>query len=161
MNLSEITKNYRFRPGMMQYNKAWLETEDAYVQLLLDSSRQEGIPLQELDTEDQDRKKRNKLKCHLCSFNITDEEMRIDVLGQVTHCRTNPGGFTYRFRCFRDAPGCSAIGTPVSEHTWFAGYVWQIACCRQCGEHLGWLFKGEDRFYGLIEGRVVTDDSSS
>jgi len=161
MNLSEIAKNYRFRAGLMHHSNHLLALKDSFPQILLDSSRLEGLPLQDIETEGPEGKKGNKLKCHVCGSIVTDEQMRIDVLGQTIHCRTNPGGFTYRFRCYMDAPGCSAMGMATTEHSWFMGYTWQIACCGQCGEHLGWLFKGNDRFYGLIEGRVVADDLPS
>jgi hypothetical protein len=159
MKLSENANYYRFWAGIMQYNAVAVEFDESPQQRLLDRSLIDVIPLKDIDTEDNKRKKRNRLKCHICSLIVTDEDMCIDVLGHNTHVRTNPGGFTYQFRCFRAAPGCSAIGTITSEHTWFAGYAWQIACCRQCGEHLGWLFRGNYRFYGLIQGRIVSDES--
>jgi hypothetical protein len=97
-----------------------------------------------------------KLVCHVCQSQITDESERIHIQGKNTHLRTNPAGFTYYFECFEDAPGCAVLGLPTMEHTWFNGYRWQICACKKCGEHLGWLFKGENRFFGLIQGRIIS-----
>ena len=76
--------------------------------------------------------------------------------GKISHFRTNPAGLSYGFDCFQAAPGCTVIGTPSTEHTWFDGYRWQISVCKQCGEHLGWRFKGESQFFGLIHGRIIS-----
>ena len=39
---------------------------------------------------------------------------------------------------------CDRIETkfeePTDEYTWFPPYSWTIASCRQCHEHLGWVF---------------------
>jgi hypothetical protein len=68
-------------------------------------------------------------------------------------------GVVFRIACFAVAPGCSAVGEPTTEFTWFPGFAWQVATCRRCREHLGWLFLGpDDRFHGLIEDRLVEAD---
>ena len=77
--------------------------------------------------------------------------------GQFIHYRTNPAGVTFEFGCYADAPGCSTLGEATTEHTWFPGYSWKLAVCQGCGEHLGWLFKGDDSFYGLIQDRLVSE----
>lgn len=99
---------------------------------------------------------RRKLRCAACGHTVTDESQRIAVSGSHTHHCTNPAGFTYDIGCFRAAPGCGQVGPQTAEHTWFAGYRWQIAVCGGCGEHLGWRFanSGGDQFYGLILGRL-------
>lgn len=104
--------------------------------------------------ETANREKR-ALICKACGHNITSDEERISVNGLHVHTRINPGGFEFTFNCFRNAPGCRQVGTPSYEHTWFAGYCWQIAVCAGCGEHLGWLFRNGPVFYGLIEDRLV------
>ena len=77
--------------------------------------------------------------------------------GNHIHSCTNPAGITYDFGCYRSAPGCAVVGPEVREHSWFAGYAWQIAVCGNCGEHMGWRFCGSDSFYGLVLGRLVEE----
>ena len=100
-------------------------------------------------------KEKRSLICKACGHDITSTGERISINGQHVHTRVNPGGFEYTFDCFREAPGCRQVGTPEYDHTWFAGYCWQIAVCGGCGEHLGWLFRHQGSFYGLIEDRLA------
>ena len=96
------------------------------------------------------------LVCHICHHVITEDTERINIQGKNSHYRTNPAGFSYGFDCFQAAPGCTVVGTPSTEHTWFDGYRWQISVCQQCGEQLGWRFEGESQFFGLIHGRIIS-----
>ena len=96
------------------------------------------------------------LHCKLCGHLITTENERTEANGQHLHTCRNPAGFEFTFGCFHQAPGCNAIGKASSEHSWFAGYSWQIAVCAGCGEHLGWLFCGEHEFFGLIVGKLTS-----
>lgn len=97
-----------------------------------------------------------RLCCHLCRHGITDRESALAVNGRQVHVRTNPAGVTFEFGCYDQAPGCSAVGTPTTGHSWFPGYAWQLAVCGGCGEHLGWRFRGEGGFFGLILERLVS-----
>jgi len=99
--------------------------------------------------------------CRACSSVITNRADRIEIQGSHAHRRTNPGGFSYDFGCFSDAPGCAVAGNMSREHTWFAGHAWQVATCAGCGEHLGWLFTGAASFFGLILARLAEDGSKS
>ena len=101
-----------------------------------------------------------KLLCRFCRLAVTDESERLAVAGEHAHTRSNPHGITFCFGCFAGAPGCVAIGAATLEHSWFAGCRWRIAVCRGCGEHLGWLFTGAHRFFGLILGRLVADSDT-
>lgn len=96
------------------------------------------------------------LLCRLCEHLITTESERTEVNGEHLHTCRNPAGFEFTFGCFRQAPGCNAIGKAAYEHTWFAGYSWQIAVCAGCGEHLGWCFRHSDVFFGLIIDKLVS-----
>lgn len=107
--------------------------------------------------QDTDTGKGKKLRCHSCENIVTDESQRISVENSHSHNRTNPSGIEYHFQCFGHAPGCSTIGTPTGEFTWFTGHKWQIAACNGCGEHLGWYFRGKSSFYGLITSRLISD----
>jgi hypothetical protein len=54
------------------------------------------------------------------------------------------------------------VGEPSEYYPWFPGYAWQIAVCRGCRAHLGWLFRAEgDVFFGLILNRLARDASKS
>ena len=49
------------------------------------------------------------------------------------------------------APGCRFEGEFTQEFTWFPGYAWRFAMCRQCLAHLGWEYRGAaSGFVGLI-----------
>jgi hypothetical protein len=96
-----------------------------------------------------------RLLCRACRADVTNTAQRIEIAGAHAHQRTNPAGISFDFGCFSDAPGCGQSGPAVSEHSWFPGYRWQVALCRGCREHLGWLFRGEGRFYGLVLDRLV------
>ncbi|MFQ5659332.1 MAG: cereblon family protein [Gammaproteobacteria bacterium] len=108
-----------------------------------------------------DTGKGRKIRCRSCRHIITDDDQRISVHGSHTHNRSNPGGISFHFGCFQNAQGCSVFGSATAEYTWFTGYKWQIVLCRGCAEHLGWLFKGESSFYGLITARLTSDEDNS
>ena len=99
-----------------------------------------------------------KLRCRICEHVITFENMRVSIEGSTEHIRSNPHGYEFHFECFQDAPGCSTVGSATTEYTWFRGYKWQLAICGGCGEHLGWLFRGDKNFYGLISMRLLRED---
>jgi len=94
------------------------------------------------------------LRCKSCGHVITSENERITINDSHQHTCKNPSGFVFTFGCFRDAPGCLVAGPASMEHTWFAGYRWQIAICASCGDHLGWLFRNQDRFFALINDKL-------
>jgi len=99
------------------------------------------------------------LVCSRCGHAISTEAQRIDIAGAHSHTCTNPHGIVYRIGCFSAAPGCSEVGPVVREFSWFTGYRWQVAVCGNCQEHLGWYFRGEQPFYGLIHDRLSAADN--
>ena len=110
----------------------------------------------EKSTRDQlSTREKRSLICKACGHDITSDDARISINGQHVHTHMNPSGFEYTFNCFREAPGCRQLGATSYEHTWFAGYCWQIAVCAGCSEHLGWFFRNGDGFYGLIKDRLA------
>lgn len=54
-------------------------------------------------------------------------------------------------------------GMPCTQFSWFPGYAWQIAVCKQCNGHLGWKFTVAPgsrnlvpkKFYGLAGARIL------
>ena len=129
--------------------------ELTFPRYLFDAATLNPDNLQQTSPESVDEEADKKLRCRICEQIVTDEGQRIAVAGQHRHVRTNPSGMEYDFGCFQQAPGCAGIGESSPEHTWFAGHQWQIGICTGCGEHLGWLFKGEGTFYGLIIDRLL------
>lgn len=97
------------------------------------------------------------IRCKVCGHVITSENERITVNQFHQHTCKNPSGYIFTFGCFQNAPGCLATGPASLENTWFAGYHWQIVVCAACGEHLGWLFRGQDKFFALIIDRLKLD----
>jgi hypothetical protein len=103
-----------------------------------------------------------RLMCRLCARVITFDAARIQMEGAHEHEKANPAGLLFRIGCFRVAPGCAAHGVAVAEHTWFAGWRWQLAFCGGCQVQLGWAFLGDaGRFYGLILNRLVEEAQRS
>jgi hypothetical protein len=101
------------------------------------------------------------LVCAACLQAVTTTSAKIEMAGGHAHTFANPLGVVYHVGCFAIAPGCGAASEPRTQHTWFPGYAWQIAVCRGCGEHLGWLFlSGDSRFHGLIFDRLATTEGS-
>jgi len=102
-------------------------------------------------------KREKRLFCAQCRHPVTHQDERIRVHGAHEHTCTNPHGFTFRIGCFGKAGGCAALGEATLEHTWFAGYAWQVALCARCGVQLGWRYLAPaDRFYGLILDRLTS-----
>jgi hypothetical protein len=99
------------------------------------------------------------LVCARCRGLVTSRASAISVGGGHAHTFANPHGLEFRIGCFADAPGCAELGGESSYWTWFAGFSWRVSLCRQCGEHLGWLFRSADaRFFGLILDRLAQAD---
>ena len=97
------------------------------------------------------------LVCAACGHRITSERERISVLDSHEHRFFNPTGFLFHIGCFRNAPGCLAIGHPSTEFTWFPGFAWCHAMCDGCGQHLGWRFSDSEgnSFFALVLNRLV------
>ena len=110
-------------------------------------------------TQSVDMESSEKVRCRLCDEHITSKQSGMNHNGNHIHYETNPEGYKFEFAIYQEAPGCLTIGEASYEHSWFNGYNWQIAVCNSCSEHLGWLFSGDDRFYGLIVNKLVDDDN--
>ena len=105
---------------------------------------------------DAEEKTDDALYCAGCGHLVTRGRWKI-LMGGAERVFTNPAGHTFILVCFSDAPGASAEGDPIGDHTWFAGYLWCFALCRGCGRHLGWHYHsdgGGDKFFGLIKDRL-------
>ncbi len=106
---------------------------------------------EEIKTKDSEEQ---ALYCHACDHLITYKKARVEKNESHIHVCINPQGLEYTIACFDDAVGCVTIGHSYDEYSWFEGYTWKISLCKECGEHLGWLFQCNDHFYGLITDRL-------
>lgn len=114
-------------------------------------------PEAQAEEEAREQTPQGPLCCVRCGHPITHERHRTTVLGRHTHTRINPAGYLFHFGCFSQAQGCLVVGPPTSEASWFAGYLWQFACCATCHTHLGWAFLGpETSFFGLVLERLAS-----
>lgn len=124
-----------------------------------------GAPEQSSDEETRSDPQRAIL-CAACGHRVTYDEERFAMAGRHQHTCINPAGYVYRIGCFRGAPGCVGTGSWSAHYSWFAGFVWQVACCGSCSMHLGWAFEPENprggaaRFWGLIVDRLVESSRS-
>ena len=104
---------------------------------------------------DQKTSDKHAVVCAHCQSYITEVNAKRIVQGAHIHTFINPAKITYSIGCYDSAPGCSPLGLPTSEHTWFAGFRWCIALCGACEIHIGWRFSGaSETFYGLIISRI-------
>ncbi|HEY9717785.1 MAG TPA: cereblon family protein [Trichormus sp.] len=106
-----------------------------------------------IEVEDKtDTQTQKNIRCKNCGHTITNRSMAIE---PHEHTFRNPFGYSYHVLCYSDAPGAAAVGSPITEATWFAGYAWTFAICAECHNHLGWWYSGPDSFAGLIATRLV------
>lgn len=117
---------------------------------------------QELDNaepqtkRDKQDKPHASLCCARCRHPVTSPQAAIERNGSHFHVFTNPGGYTFEIRLF-DAADCARQGMATTEYTWFAGFAWQHAVCRNCHMQLGWVYSqpGVPDFFGLIADRLT------
>lgn len=108
-----------------------------------------GFSIEPEIEENTDEKK--TIVCRNCEFEITSPEFATQ---PHEHTFRNPAGYSFHVLCFADAPGAAEVGDPTSEASWFAGYEWTFAICKQCQNHLGWWYHGRSHFAGLIATRL-------
>jgi len=118
---------------------------------VLDKERQGLDPKLREIVDRESTEHRDLLLCANCSHGIARKSDRIEVNGSFNHHFTNPYGIEYHVGCYRIALGCAISGSRMAADTWFPGFVWQLASCEACGQHLGWYFTNADSdFYGLV-----------
>jgi len=117
--------------------------------------------IQDISTKISEKTKiKEKIKgaiiCRACNNLITFPDKQITVEGKHKHTFKNPANIIYHIGCYSEAQGCSQIGNPVLNYTWFPDYAWSIAVCLNCFSHLGWFYQSLDNsFYGLILDNVI------
>ena len=98
--------------------------------------------------------------CAVCAAMVSAECHAIAVNDRHEHFKTNPQGRTFAFKCFRTAQGCKTDGVITAEFSWFQGYRWDFAYCRNCKIQLGWRFVAADEFFGLISEQIKPCDDN-
>lgn len=72
----------------------------------------------------------------------------------------NSGGYIHDTLTVKSTCGLFLEVGWVEEFSWFPGYKWRIAHCRNCSHHIGWCYKHIDiktrpkRFFGLSRNNV-------
>lgn len=109
------------------------------------------------EREHQQEEEDEPLLCRFCLQPITNRGSALARNGFHLHTCSNPAGLIYTIGLFAEAPGCAVAGPLTLNYSWFSGYGWEIASCRNCFSHLGWRFrKGDsDLFFGLIIVHLV------
>jgi hypothetical protein len=80
-------------------------------------------------------------QCVACDSLITHSDQLIPISGMIRHLFVNPAGTECDIHTFQSCPGAIALGEATEVHTWFSGYRWRMAFCRQCGQQLGWYYE--------------------
>ena len=93
--------------------------------------------------------------CIVCNKKITSDKDRFEFNNQSEFQFTNPDRYYFNIITFCTADGCREMGEPTMEFTWFPGHSWSFAVCSRCSSHLGWKYRGEFSFYGLIKSRLI------
>jgi hypothetical protein len=115
-------------------------------------SKSVSIELEGTTDETTEAETQKSVRCKSCGHEVTSPAMAAE---PHEHTFRNPVGYSFHVLCYNDAPGASDAGEPTTEHSWFPGYAWTFAICKQCHTHLGWWFSGPDRFAGLIATRLI------
>lgn len=104
-----------------------------------------------------------QIRCVICRHIITNKEHIKSISGTHIHEFTNPHGIRFTIGCFDRAPGCAPVGGEYAEWSWFRGYMWQLALCASCSEHLGWRYLNDasSEFFGLNITRLIYDQPDS
>ena len=93
--------------------------------------------------------------CAWCLNRVANEKDRFRYGGREEFVFSNPDGLRFAIITFSQTLTCRSSGVPTLEHTWFPGHAWFYCHCDGCGQHLGWYYKGQFEFAGLIKDRLV------
>ena len=93
--------------------------------------------------------------CVFCHSRVAHDRDRFEFEGKDEFTFINPDGIRFEIITFSHADSCHETGVPTLEHTWFPGHRWSYCQCGECGLLLGWYYKGQHRFAGLIRARLI------
>jgi len=131
--------------------------KNGYPQCLYASDPEKRKKTEKEEKQQKQEKRERYLLCKRCEHRITKPDYRIGFQGVNYHTFLNPSGKVFHIGCFSKAEGCMVLGEASSEWTWFQGFQWQVALCRECLTHLGWFYasESESAFFGLILDTLV------
>jgi len=92
------------------------------------------------------------VRCKKCDHKLTNPNLSIKPYEGTFR---NPLGISFHVVFYSDAAGVRDLGSPTTVSTWFPGYGWSFALCRQCEQHVGWWWSGPGQFIGLISTRIL------
>ncbi|KAG8436081.1 hypothetical protein GDO86_007256 [Hymenochirus boettgeri] len=137
---------------------ACLPIDDALrIQLL-----QIGNAIQRLRCELDIMSKCTSLCCKHCpdtEITTKNEIFSLSLCGPMA-AYVNPHGYVHETLTVYKAFNVSLVGRPSTENSWFPGYAWTIAQCKDCGSHMGWKFSAvrkdlsPQRFWGLTRSAL-------
>ena len=104
------------------------------------------------------KKKKRRIRCKFCNSKVTDSSKIISISNSSNHTFVNPAGIVYNITCYSEADGCIVVGEKMSEFSWFNGFFWQFAMCKECLNHLGWFYSSDDKyFFGLVSEYLIEE----
>ncbi|ESO85229.1 hypothetical protein LOTGIDRAFT_195998 [Lottia gigantea] len=119
-------------------------------------------PVQRLRYELHVMKMCSVLQCKYCNTAMANKN---DVFSMAVEgpmgAYVNPGGHVHETLTIYRAKNLSLIGRSSTEHSWFPGYAWTIAQCKECANHIGWRFTAKnkklspEKFWGLCRSSLV------
>ena len=102
--------------------------------------------------QNEEKEAEKSVLCRNCGLTITERSFATQ---PHEHTFRNPAGYSYHVVCYSEAPGAADAGDPTTEASWFPGYAWSFALCKECHNHIGWWYIGKSRFAGLIATRLI------
>lgn len=105
---------------------------------------------------------RNKIACYADIFAMAK--------GNVNANYCNPAGYIHETLTVHKTADTAVkmVDRASTEFSWFPGYAWQIAVCRECDTHIGWKFIAVTKnlkpktFFGLsCKSLVVLPENKS
>ena len=149
-------------PGRIESPQLPLPTDSCQRHLLRAVANPSTIAQPEANQQRQEQGLRRAILCTACKTPVTSEDQAIAINNGHRHTFPNPLGLVFTIRCFATAPGCIPQGEATPEYSWFNGYRWRIALCRECLTHLGWQYLGDnDLFFGLIAAKLCNGTEST
>lgn len=102
------------------------------------------------------------LCCRECNQQVADkcDVFSLSYEGPLA-AYVNPGGHVHETLTVYKVHNLHLIGRPSTEHSWFPGYAWTIAQCKNCTAHMGWKFTARrkelepQKFWGLCRASLV------
>ncbi len=121
-----------------------------------ESQPEDGLVTSVLDEVEEQGDEEEAILCGFCQSSITDTRNRIAMNGSHSHIFANPHGLVFEIGCYKRATGCLTSLEASPEFSWFSGYLWKIALCSNCSNHLGWyFFSNTSSFFGLIQENLI------